>query len=71
MNAVTKTGVVKWFDSKKGFGFITLDDQSGDIFVHYSAISQTGFRNLVEGQQVSLSVVTSPKGLQAENVIIL
>ena len=66
----TVTGTVKWFDESKGFGFI--EQQSGpDVFAHYSAISDSGFRTLVEGQQVSFSVAKGPKGLQAENIVVL
>lgn len=62
------TGVVKWFNDEKGFGFITGDDGS-DVFVHYSAIKEEGKRkDLSEGQQVSYDVVETEKGLQAANV---
>ena len=60
-------GTVKWFDEKKGFGFITVDEGK-DVFVHYSAIESTGFRKLTEGQRVSLEVKNGPKGPQAEQV---
>ncbi|MBV7276798.1 cold-shock protein [Clostridium thailandense] len=63
------TGVVKWFNDEKGFGFITGDDGSGDVFVHYSAIKEEGKRkDLSEGQQVSYDVIQTEKGLQAVNV---
>lgn len=63
------TGVVKWFNDEKGFGFITGDDGSGDVFVHYSAIKEEGKRkDLSEGQQVSYDTVNTEKGLQAVNV---
>ena len=60
-------GRVKWFNERKGFGFI---EQEGgrDIFVHFSAIQATGFKTLAEGQQVSFDVVQGKKGLEAENV---
>ncbi len=62
-----ETGVVKWFNDAKGFGFITR--QGGeDVFVHFSAIQASGFRSLQEGQQVQFTVTKGPKGLQAENV---
>jgi len=60
-------GRVKWFNATKGFGFIEREDGS-DIFVHYTAINQEGFRTLMEGQEVSFDVVEGDKGLQAANV---
>jgi CspA family cold shock protein len=60
-------GQVKWFNSQKGYGFITQDDGQ-DVFVHYSAITGEGFRTLEEGQRVTFDVVKGPKGLQASNV---
>jgi CspA family cold shock protein len=62
------TGTVKWFNNSKGFGFITPDDGSADVFVHFSAIASEGFRTLEEGQAVSYDVETGPKGPQASNV---
>lgn len=62
------TGVVKWFNEQKGFGFITPADGSSDVFVHYSAIEGKGFKKLVEGQRVRYDVETTPKGLSAKNV---
>lgn len=61
-------GTVKWFNSNKGFGFITGEDGS-DVFAHYSQIKSSGFKNLEEGQSVSFDVVQGTKGLQAENII--
>ena len=60
-------GKVKWFNSKKGFGFISTEDGQ-DIFVHYSNISGDGFKNLREGAAVSFDIVEGDKGLRAENV---
>ena len=64
------TGNVKWFNESKGFGFITPDDGSKDVFVHFSAIASDGFRTLAEGQQVTFDVEDGPKGPQATNVTI-
>ena len=63
------TGNVKWFNESKGFGFITPDDGSKDVFVHFSAIASDGFRTLAEGQQVTFDVEDGPKGPQASNVV--
>ena len=60
-------GKVKWFNERKGFGFIEQEGGS-DIFVHFSAIQSSGFKTLSEGQQVSFDVVQGKKGLEAENV---
>jgi CspA family cold shock protein len=62
-----KTGIVKWFDANKGYGFIT-SDEGEDIFVHYTAISGTGYRSLEEGQRVTFEVIQSDKGPQAQQV---
>ena len=61
-------GTVKWFNDSKGFGFISLDDGSKDVFVHHTAITMDGFRTLAEGQRVEFDVVEGPKGPAAENV---
>lgn len=61
-------GTVKWFNSDKGYGFITPSDGGQDVFVHYRQIQGQGFRTLEEGQQVSFDIGQGQKGLQAENV---
>jgi len=62
------TGIVKWFNDAKGFGFITPDDGGEDLFAHFSAIQSGGFRSLKEGQKVEFEVVQGPKGRQASNI---
>ncbi|MFD1213294.1 cold-shock protein [Arthrobacter sp. GCM10027362] len=63
------TGIVKWFNAEKGFGFIAPDDGSDDVFAHYSAIASTGgYRELREDQKVEFEVVQGPKGLQAADI---
>ncbi|ACL71604.1 cold-shock protein [Thioalkalivibrio sulfidiphilus] len=62
------TGIVKWFNESKGFGFIAPEEGGADVFVHYSAIQAEGFKTLAEGQRVSFQVQQGPKGLQAVNV---
>jgi CspA family cold shock protein len=63
-------GHVKWFDQKKGYGFITRED-GDDLFVHYSAIARDGFKTLDEGDEVEFEVTEGKKGLQAINVTVL
>ncbi len=65
--AEREAGTVKWFNDKKGYGFISRE-QGEDIFVHYSSIESSGFRTLQEGQKVEFDVVDGQKGLTAENV---
>ncbi len=61
-------GTVKWFNASKGFGFITPEGGSEDVFVHFSAIQSEGYKSLTDGQAVELEVTRGPKGLQAANV---
>lgn len=63
------TGVVKWFNSSKGYGFLSQEN-GPDVFVHFSAIQADGYRVLVEGQKVEFSIEKGPKGLQASKVTI-
>ena len=62
------TGVVKWFNESKGFGFIAPDDGSADLFAHFSEIQGSGFKSLQEGQRVEFTVKQGPKGLQAASI---
>lgn len=64
-------GVVKWFNAEKGFGFISVDGGSHDVFVHYSAIQSDGYRSLEENQRVEFEVVQGAKGPQAESVRVV
>ncbi len=61
------TGIVKWFNPAKGYGFIARDGDE-DVFVHFSALQGTGYRNLEEGQKVEFTIEEGPKGLQAVDV---
>jgi len=62
------TGIVKWFNDSKGFGFITPDEGGEDLFAHFSAIQSNGFKSLQENQRVSFEVTSGPKGKQASNI---
>ena len=61
-------GTVKWFNDQKGYGFITPEDGSKDVFVHFSAVQGDGFKSLREGQAVEFAISQGPKGPQATNV---
>lgn len=62
------TGIVKWFNGEKGYGFITPDDGSADVFAHFSAIQTSGYRSLEENQRVEFDVTQGQKVPQAENI---
>ena len=62
------TGTVKWFNASKGFGFITPDDGSADVFAHFSSIDGSGYRELADGQKVDFETEQGPKGPQAKRV---
>ncbi|NMB19587.1 MAG: cold shock domain-containing protein [Firmicutes bacterium] len=62
-------GKVKWFNAEKGYGFIERDDGEGDVFVHFSAIQQEGFKALQEGETVEFDIVSGDRGPQASNVV--
>ncbi|CRY83794.1 cold-shock DNA-binding protein family [Nocardia farcinica] len=64
-------GIVKWFNSEKGFGFIAQDGGGPDVFVHYSAVSGSGFRSLDEGQRVEFEIGQGQKGPQAQDVRVV
>jgi CspA family cold shock protein len=61
-------GTVKWYDAKKGFGFITRTDTNEDVFVHWSGIQKDGFKSLDQGQKVTFDIISSDRGAKAENV---
>ncbi|GAB2695366.1 MAG: cold-shock protein [Aliiglaciecola sp.] len=64
------TGIVKWFNAEKGFGFITPDNGGSDVFVHFRAIASDGYKTLDEGQQVTFDIEQGQKGPQAANVTV-
>ena len=61
-------GTVKWFDNRKGYGFIQTDGREEDIFVHYSVVEMSGLKTLEEGEKVAFELIESEKGLRAQNV---
>lgn len=63
-------GIVKWFNTQKGYGFITADN-GDEVFVHYSGVAQDGFRNLKEGQSVEFDVTKTERGKQATGVVVV
>src|ERR1017187_9946039 len=67
-NNMAQTGKMKWFNDAKGFGFVTPDDGSKDVFVHFSAIQGDGFKSLAEGDKIEFDVQESDKGPKAANV---
>lgn len=66
-----QTGIVKWFNNAKGFGFILPDNEGGDIFAHYSSITMEGYKTLKAGQLVAFDTIPGPKGLHAANISAL
>ena len=71
MTDTKETGIVKWFNGQKGYGFIERDNGEGDVFVHFSAITGDGFKNLDEGDKVEFIVRMGDKGPQAQEVVKL
>ncbi|MGB6423442.1 MAG: cold shock domain-containing protein [Anaerolineales bacterium] len=65
-----ETGIVKWFDDRKGYGFVQRD-KGGDVFVHYNEIRGDGYRSLFEGQRVEFSVIEGMKGPQAQELSVI
>lgn len=70
VSQIMKQGTVKWFNAEKGFGFIEVEGEN-DVFVHFSAINQDGYKSLEEGQSVEFEVVEGDRGPQAANVVKL
>ena len=67
----TTTGIVKWFNDEKGFGFITQENGGPDVFAHFRQIKGDGFKSLAEGQRVEFTVTQGQKGPQAEDIVVL
>jgi len=70
VSKMIEQGTVKWFDTKKGFGFIKRDNGKEDLFVHFSGIKSEGFRNLEADDRVSFEIANGPKGLHAIDVLM-
>jgi cold shock protein len=64
------TGLVKWFNDAKGFGFIAPDEGGADVFIHFSAIAMEGYKTLKQGARVSFDLTEGPKGLHAQNILM-
>ncbi len=62
------TGVVKWFNNAKGYGFVTPDGDENDVFIHFSSITMEGYKTLKEGQKVQFEITEGPKGLHASDI---
>ena len=69
--STTTTGIVKWFNDEKGFGFITQENGGPDVFAHFRQIKGDGFKSLAEGQRVEFTVTQGQKGPQAEDIVVL
>ncbi|MFC1602463.1 cold-shock protein [Pseudomonadota bacterium] len=65
---MSSTGVVKWFNNAKGYGFVTPDQGENDVFVHFSSITMEGYKTLKEGQKVQFEITEGPKGLHASDI---
>ncbi len=65
---MSSTGVVKWFNNAKGYGFVTPDQGENDVFVHFSSITMEGYKTLKEGQRVQFEITEGPKGLHASDI---
>lgn len=68
---IRHTGIVKWFNSSKGYGFIAPDAGGSDVFVHYSGVQASGFKKLDEGQRVEFNIIQVERGYQAEGVVVV